>query len=86
VPPTISGVALKLPTMGGWLSRQRFGSMRLNSANTSLAGAVHSPPSGVAIVRTPSGDGVRQATFNDEKFAAVIRSSGEYLLLARSPP
>jgi hypothetical protein len=57
---------------GAALSRHRFGSSRLNSAKTERASAVHSPPAAVVIVSTPSGDGVRHATFSVEKLAGVI--------------
>ena len=72
VPPTISGVALKFCTNGGWLSRHRFGSMRISSSKISFESADHSVPSGSVMLRNASGDFARQAIFSDAKFAAVI--------------
>ena len=71
---------------GGWLSRQRFGSVRDSSAKMAFESADHSLPSGSVMLRKPSGDAARHASFREEKFAAVTWSSGEYFVFAKSPP
>ena len=82
----MSGVALKLPRIGGSPSRQRRGSWRFSSANTSRGGPDHSPPPGSVTLSRASGVGTRHATRSDAKLAPVIWASGEYFELARSPP
>src|SRR5579864_2026409 len=85
-PPTIKGVALKLPVDGDAPSRHRFGSMRLSSSKMTLGAAVHSLPPGIVRLSDPSGVLARQAILSCEKLSFVIWSSGEYFVLPRSPP
>ena len=80
------GVALKFPVSGGEPSRQRFGANRLSSAKMAPGAEVHSAPPGIVIVNKASGVLARQTIFNFEKLSFVIWSSGEYFVLAKSPP
>ncbi len=82
----MSGVDLKFRMYGGSESRQRFGSSPSRSSKMCLELAHHSPPPGMVMLRKPSTDFQRQAILNFEKFSAEIRSRGEYLVLATSPP
>src|SRR5687768_7864296 len=60
--------------------------MRLSSSKIVFESACHSVPSGSVMLRNPSGDFTRHSIRSDEKFAALICSSGEYFEFARSPP
>ncbi len=47
---------------------------------------IHSDPPGIVMVNEASGDLACHAIFNFEKLSLLIWSSGEYFVLARSPP
>src|SRR5262249_16475330 len=73
-------------TDGACPSRQRFGFSLFNWSKMTFELPHTSPPPGMVLLRNPSTDFHRQATFRRVKLSRVIWSSGEYLLLPGSPP
>src|SRR5437762_12091517 len=85
-PRTISGVALKLPRIGGCWSRQSLGFSLFSDSKITRELAQTSPRPGMVRLRKASADFHRHASFMAAKLSAVSCVRGEYLLDLRSPP